>query len=299
MLKHYYWVILGNTIILLVRCCYYLRVGIFCRQKITVTELCIIRSYVKLTFAVKSWWLLLVTPAREPSCDLCSVFPELGQRWLDHCYKHFCSVVKFQEFLWSFFGNFKLFCMSLLLLFCTISSNAKRARENITVLMICCALHKNTCKYILNALNIFLFKNCHPPSSYLDMFLYELEKRLCFFLAAQWIFSSNLFMRSSKLSCRRLLKCDRSSSTDQSEAWPFFGGHLWWSNGSLLSLSYSYFVIKEGVKYFFFLYFCIYRGVWACIPGEFFSYVVVLHWKILLRAQTVQFWQILEWFFFW
>lgn len=144
--------------------------------------------------------------------------------------------------------------MSLLLLFCTISSNAKRARENITVLMICCALHKNTCKYILNALNIFFFKNCHPPSSYLDMFLYEFEKRLCFFLAAQWIFSSNLFMRSSKLSCRRLLKCDRCSSTDQSEAWPFFGGQLWWSNGSLLSLSYSYFVIKEGVKYFFFLF---------------------------------------------
>lgn len=163
-------------------------------------------------------------------------------------------MVKFQEFLWSFFGNFKLFCMSLLLLFCTISSNARRARENITVLMICCALHKNTYKYILNALNIFSFKNCHPPSSYFDMLLYELEKRLCFFLA-QWIFSSNLFMRSSKLSCRRLLKCVRCSSTDRSEGWPFFGGQLWWSNGSLLSLSYSYFVIKEGVKYFFFCIF--------------------------------------------
>lgn len=123
--------------------------------------------------------------------------------------------------------------------------------------MSCCARYKNTCKYVLNALNVFFFKNCHPPSRYFDMFLYELEKSLCFFLA-QWIFSSNLFMRSSKLSCRRLLKCDRCSSTDQCEGWPFFGGQLWWSNGSFLSLSYFCLVIKERLKYFFLIYLFIY-----------------------------------------
>lgn len=124
--------------------------------------------------------------------------------------------------------------------------------------MSCCALYKNTYKYVFNALNVFFFKNCHPPSSYFDMVLYELEKSLCFFLA-QWIFSSNLFMRSSKLSCRRLLKCDGCSSTDRSEGWPFFGGQLWWSNGSFLSFSYSCLVIQEGLKYLFFLFMCFQR----------------------------------------
>lgn len=139
------------------------------------------------------------------------------------------------------FGNFKLFCMSLLLLFCTIYSNAKSA-----------------CKCVLNALNVFSFKNCHPPSSYFDMVLYELEKSLCFFLA-QWVFSINLFIRSSKLSCRRLLKCDRCSSTDRSEGWPFFAGQLWWSNGSFLSLSYSCLAIKKGLKHFFFVFLHVQR----------------------------------------
>lgn len=116
---------------------------------------------------------------------------------------------------------------------------------------------------------------------------------------AQWIFSSHPFRRSCKLSCRRLLKCDRCSSTDRSEGWPFFGGQLWWSNGSVLSLSYSCFMIEKGhflkeywifplieaavillVECFIFtqicgqhkviLYLCVYRDVWVCIPGVFF-----------------------------
>lgn len=82
--------------------------------------------------------------------------------------------------------------MSLLLLFCTVYSNAKRARENIPVVMRCCALYKNSCKYVLNALNVSFFKNCHPPSSSFDMFLYELEE-ICGGFGTMSIFQQSLY----------------------------------------------------------------------------------------------------------
>lgn len=80
-------------------------------------------------------------------------------------------------------------------------------------------------------------------------------------------------MRCSKLSCRRLLKCDRCSSTDRCEGWPFFGGQLWWSNGSVLSLSYS----------------CL-----GTEKGHFLREYWVFLWNTELRQQLSYLWNVLS-----
>lgn len=68
-------------------------------------------------------------------------------------------------------------------------------------------------KYVLNALSVvFSLKIFIILAVTLTRFYVSLGRLV--FLLPQLIFSSNLFMRSSILSCRRLLKYDTYSSTD-------------------------------------------------------------------------------------
>lgn len=139
------------------------------------------------------------------------MFPESGQYCLDHYHKCLCSMVKFQEFLQWFLEILSCFACHYYYSFLQFIQMQEGTRRNILVMG--WALYKKMHKYLLNALNVlFSLKIFLILSVALTHVCTSLRKFV--FLLLQLISSSHLFMRSSKLSCRRLLKYDTVQHID-------------------------------------------------------------------------------------